>query len=118
MSEVNQYAVRDLMAMDIAGNHYCRHVDHMTREQLHSKSDIAAELGWRDMQIAKLTAERDALAALTAQPVKLPKGFNPAIGDIFDKAAPVMRRDATDGKWLHKADVTKILNELGYEVQE
>lgn len=59
-----------------------------------------------------------ALAALTAQPVKLPKGFNPGIGDIFDKAAPVMRRDATDGKWLHKADVTKILNELGYEVQE
>lgn len=63
MSEVKQYAERDLMAMDIAGNHYCRHVDHMTREKLHSKSDIAAELGWRDMQIAKLTAEREALAA-------------------------------------------------------
>lgn len=63
MSEVKQYAERDLMAMDIAGNHYCRHVDHMTREKLHSKSDIAAELGWRDMQVAKLTAERDALAA-------------------------------------------------------
>lgn len=63
MSEEKQYAERDLMAMDIAGNHYCRHVDHMTREQLHSKSDIAAELGWRDMQIAALKAERDALAA-------------------------------------------------------
>lgn len=59
-----------------------------------------------------------ALAALTAQPVKLPKGFSPGIGDIFDKTAPVMRRDASDGKWLHKADVTKILNELGHEVQE
>lgn len=65
------------------------------------------------MQVAKI-----ALSALTAQPVKLPKGFNPAIGDIFDRAAPVMRRDASDGKWLHKADVTKILNELGHEVQE
>lgn len=63
MSEVKQYAQRDLMGMDFAGNHYCRHVSAMTREQLHSKSDIAAELGWRDMQIAKLTAERDALAA-------------------------------------------------------
>ncbi|MFE0584853.1 hypothetical protein [Pantoea vagans] len=62
MSEEKQYAERDLMAMDIAGNHYCRHVDHMTREKLHSKSDIAAELGWRDMQIAELKAQRDALA--------------------------------------------------------
>lgn len=63
MSEEKQYAERDLMAMDIAGNHYCRHIDHMTREQLHSKSDIAAELGWRDMQISELKAQRDALAA-------------------------------------------------------
>lgn len=62
MSEEKQYAERDLMAMDIAGNHYCRHIDHMTREKLHSKSDIAAELGWRDMQIAELKAQRDALA--------------------------------------------------------
>lgn len=66
MSEEKQYAERDLMAMDIAGNHYCRHVDHMTREQLHGKSDIAAELGWRDMQIAELKAQRDALAAENA----------------------------------------------------
>lgn len=63
MSEEKQYADRDLMAMDIAGNHYCRHVSAMTREQLHSKSDVAAELGWRDMQIAELKAQRDALAA-------------------------------------------------------
>lgn len=48
------YGDRDLMAMDRAGNYYCRHVAHMTRENLHSKSDIAAELGWRDMQIANL----------------------------------------------------------------
>jgi len=59
------YGDRDLMAMDSAGNYYCRHVDHMTREKLHSKSDIAAELGWRDMQIAnlqqKLTATNNIL---------------------------------------------------------
>jgi hypothetical protein len=29
----------------------------MTREGLHSKSDIAAELGWRDYQIAELTRQ-------------------------------------------------------------
>lgn len=62
MSE-KMYGDRDLMAMDIAGNHYCRHVDHMTRESLHSKSDIAAELGWRDMQIAALQQKLDAVLA-------------------------------------------------------
>lgn len=54
MNEVKQYAERDLMAMDFAGDHYCRHISAMTREKLNSKSDIAAELGWRDMQIANL----------------------------------------------------------------
>lgn len=57
------YGDRDLMAMDRAGNHYCRHVDHMTSESLHSKSDIAAELGWRDMQIDALQQKLDAVLA-------------------------------------------------------
>lgn len=60
MSEAKQYAERDLMEMDYAGNHYCRHVSAMTREGLHSKSDIAAELGWRDMKIAALQQKMDA----------------------------------------------------------
>lgn len=60
------YGDRDLMAMDEAGNHYFRHVDHMTRESLHSKSDIAAELGWRDMQIAALQQKLDAVLAENA----------------------------------------------------
>ena len=42
------------MAMDLAGNYYIRHVSAMTREGLHSKSDIAAELAWRDMEIDRL----------------------------------------------------------------
>lgn len=58
------YAERDLMELDRAGNHYCRHVSAMTREGLDSKSDIAAELGWRDMQIATLQLKLDALAAI------------------------------------------------------
>jgi hypothetical protein len=63
MSEVKQYAERDAMALDDAGGYYLRHVLAMTGEKLHSKSDIAAELGWRDMQIEQLKAERDAMAA-------------------------------------------------------
>ena len=60
MSNDNQYADRDAMWLDQQGGHYIRHVDHMTREGLHSKSDIAAELGWRDLQIQELTQQLSA----------------------------------------------------------
>ena len=56
---VKIYAERDPMALDKAGNHYCRHISAMTAEDLDSKSDIAAELGWRDMQIAELQRQHD-----------------------------------------------------------
>lgn len=37
--------------------HYCLHVEAMTAEGLHEKSDIAIQLAWRDKRIAELTAE-------------------------------------------------------------
>ncbi|EFQ9579859.1 hypothetical protein H0J91_004547 [Salmonella enterica] len=43
------------MALDKAGGFYCQHISAMTSEQLHSKSDIAAELGHRDMIINDLS---------------------------------------------------------------
>lgn len=46
-----QYAERDAAALDEAGGYYIRHVSAMTKEGLNSKSDIAAELAFRDMQI-------------------------------------------------------------------
>ena len=42
------------MLLDEMGGYYCKHVTAMTRENLHSKSDIAAELGHRDVQIDSL----------------------------------------------------------------
>ncbi len=63
MENIKIYAERDAMEMDKAGNHYCRHISAMTAEGLHSKSDIAAELGWRDLQIAQLQEQVRALAA-------------------------------------------------------
>lgn len=45
------YAERDVLALR---QHYCRHVDAMTREGLHDKADIAAELAWRDAEIERL----------------------------------------------------------------
>ncbi|MBF57687.1 MAG: hypothetical protein CME80_08215 [Halomonas sp.] len=59
----NQYAERDIMALDKAGGHYCRHLSAMTGEGLHDKSDIAAELAYRDARIAELEEREAALAA-------------------------------------------------------
>ena len=56
---MTEYADRDIMALDEAGDYYIKHVSAMTGEKLHSKSDIAAELGWRDMQIDILQVKLD-----------------------------------------------------------
>ena len=59
MTDVKRYEERDIMALDEAGGFYCRHIDAMTGEGLHGKSDIAAELGYRDMQIQALQADNE-----------------------------------------------------------
>jgi len=50
----NLYAERDLESLDEAGDYYSRHIHAMTKEGLCSKSDIAAELAWRDRAIDEL----------------------------------------------------------------
>lgn len=62
-----QYALRNPIDLDRAGGYYVRHVCAMTREGLHLKSKIAAELAWRDMEIDRLKAE------LVSAPVVLPE---------------------------------------------
>lgn len=57
MNYNKQYAERDAMQLDDEGGYYFRHVFAMTREELHSKSDIAAELAFRDMEIDRLKME-------------------------------------------------------------
>lgn len=49
-----QYCERDIIALDRAGGYYIRHVSAMTGEKLHGKSEIAAELAWRDSVIDDL----------------------------------------------------------------
>lgn len=114
VSEEKQYAESDLMAMDFAGEHYCRHISAMTREELHSKSDIAAELGWRDMQIAELKAQCDALAG-------------PITGHLEKLAGVMLNRTLDSGSkqavaYADCADmVAKFATQLraaGYEVKE
>lgn len=50
-SNTKLYAERDIIAQ---GQTYCDHVMAMTAESLHSKSDIAAELAHRDIEIERL----------------------------------------------------------------
>lgn len=80
-----QYAERDAFELDQAGGHYMRHVMAMTSEQLHSKSDIAAELAWRDSQIAALQQKLDAMAAENAalKQVFVSKEFSTEVTDVF-----------------------------------
>lgn len=59
------YAVRDIESL---GEHYMRHLSAMTVEKLHSKSDIASELAWRDAEIERLKGEAGAVPA-AATPV-------------------------------------------------
>ena len=56
------YAERDIEQL---GEHYMRHVDGMTRQELYSKSSIAAELGYRDMLITDLYEACEALLGAT-----------------------------------------------------
>jgi hypothetical protein len=49
----NLYAERDIIEQ---GKHYSQHTSAMTSEGLHSKSDIAAELAHRDIEIERLQA--------------------------------------------------------------
>ncbi len=51
------YGGRSPVELDRAGNYFCRHVEAMTSEGLHSKADIAAELAWRDHELDRLKRE-------------------------------------------------------------
>lgn len=52
---------RDIVGQDKAGGYYFRHVQALTAEALHSKSDIAAELAHRDIEIDRLQVLVDKL---------------------------------------------------------
>ncbi|AUR85397.1 coil containing protein [Vibrio phage 1.074.O._10N.222.49.B7] len=58
------YAKRDVEILDDKGDYYFNHIFAMTGEGLHSKSDIAAELGYRDMRIDELKADNAELIDL------------------------------------------------------
>lgn len=58
-----EYAERDIVAQ---GEYYLKHIRAMTAEDLDSKSDIAAELAHRDIQIDYLKRQIDSGAEVNA----------------------------------------------------
>lgn len=49
------------------GADYIAHVMAMTSEGLHSKSDIAVQIAWRDAELRRLNSERDQLRAFAQE---------------------------------------------------
>lgn len=90
-----QYARRDIE--DLC-EYYTRHLDAMTREGLHSKSDIAAELGWRDRIIE--AAERRAADAEAKVEYARRVGLHVAIGTSTDCPEGRLQHDFTKGTEL------------------
>jgi hypothetical protein len=62
------YQERDIENLGI---HYTAHVEAMTTEGLHSKADIAAELGYRDEQIDVLQCEKEEMKAILQKLMKI-----------------------------------------------
>jgi len=107
-----QYAERDAMALDEAGGHYMRHVMAMTGEKLHGKGDIAAELGWRDMQIAALQQKLDAVLAEN----KILDGAIGAIADAYETGmADLLAKEIDTAVNIETPVTDAILNEVRAE---
>lgn len=70
------YADRDLFEL---GEHYVRHVRAMTAEKLHDKTDIAAELAFRD---AELSSANERIAELEREAVNSADRLHEARGDV------------------------------------
>lgn len=59
-----------------------------------------------------------ALAALTAQPVKLPDGFSPSVTRYGSQSTSYRAIMTGNGDWIHKEQAIEAIHAAGYEVQE
>lgn len=87
---MSEYAERDIVALDKAEGYYIRHVDAMTAEGLHAKSDIAAELAWRDAELDRLRA---ALGRIAADKVQLNENVPEAYNRVRDHARAALNAE-------------------------
>jgi len=87
---------RDPMQLDEDGNYYIRHVEAMTGEGLYDKSDIAAELGWRDREIDR-AEQREAELVQSLKAAKCPQCDGSG-------AVQVGPDDICQCQWCHERD--------------
>ena len=120
------------------GLHYIRHIDRMTVEGLHSKSDIAAQLALRDKEIEELRKENEALlsnyhktcglvadmhAAAVGQMIGTKRGLVEDIVDLRNenealtierdlniRQCDAYRADAERYRWLRDLDEDPVLS--------
>ena len=99
--------------LDEAGDYYIRHADAMTREGLHSKGDIARELGYRDMmldrardELEQVTAQRDALSNTVSMQDDLLNQYNEGLEQMRGllRAARERLEDGWEGSLPWKID--------------
>lgn len=85
------YADRD---HEEQGEHFMRHLDRMTVEKLHSKSDIAGELAHRDAELEKLRQSLEWIVCFCNEHDEWFGGAN--------------SEDGAENEWLNSAN--KLLN--------
>lgn len=109
MNKYRQY--RDEDALFTA--EYAQHVQAMTAEQLHSKSEIAVDLAGRDREVAALRQERDALKLQNQNLIEI---FNARPAITFDEIrrifAPELAEHDAEVVDQFKGELVKSVNSL------
>lgn len=83
------YGERDVEELDEVHNLYCKHINAMTTEGLHSKSSIAAELAWRDWKIMQLEQSKGVRVDLEV--------LDGVVGEpVITATVPLLRVDGSD----------------------
>ena len=103
MTAIKHYAERDIIGQ---GQVYANHVSAMTREKLHSKSDIAAELAHRDIQNGELDLK---LQRTKLQLQQLPDAFGDGYYEGFIDGAK--HQDSVDLNTQSREGLAKIKDE-------
>lgn len=106
---MNQYQERDAEALDKQGSYYCRHVNAMTTEGLHAKSDIAAELAWRDSVITEQAVRLKAIEGALDTREKLRYRAQEYLGKAVSLLEDLHNNDAISDEWSD--DVRAYLND-------
>lgn len=111
-----QYGERDPMALDEVGGYYIRHVSAMTGENLHEKSAIAGELGYRDMVIDELKQQNEVLTrdyeAMKALYETDLEGRDKAISELLEFVKEVRRTGDTRLASMAIAVIAKVKGEV------